>query len=151
MPKPGQGGSGVGLTLVHGQQRREAALVPDGDEQRPGKHDEDNGKDVPSLRHLQGWLHPQLLITWAMARSGWGVATEHQQHKGEKNRHWAGRPGTRRQKPNTGQQLSPALTPTHCGSKFAESSLMGVCEGAVVQGRVRNLQRLIPVRRSSRK
>lgn len=72
MPKPGQGGSGVGLTLVHGQQRREAALVPDGDEQRPGKHDEDNGKDVPSLRHLQGWLHPQLLITWAMATSGGG-------------------------------------------------------------------------------
>lgn len=70
LPKPDQGGSGVGLTLVHSQQRREAALVPDGDEQRPGKHDEDNRKDVPSLRHLQGWLHPQLLITWAMARSG---------------------------------------------------------------------------------
>lgn len=79
-----------------------------------------------------------------------GVATEERRrHKGEKNRHWAGRPGTGRQKPNTGQSLSPARTPTHCGSKSAESSLTGVCEGAVVQGRVRNLQRLIPVRRSS--
>lgn len=53
------------------------------------------------------------------------------------------------QKPSTGQQLSPALTPTHCGSKFAESSVIGVCEGAAVQRRVRNLQRLVPGRDSS--
>lgn len=54
---------GWGLTLVRGEQGRDGALVPHGDEQRPGQHDEDDCKDVPSLRHLQGWLGPQLLIT----------------------------------------------------------------------------------------
>lgn len=57
-----QGGQ-AGLTLVHSEQRCKSALVPDSDEQSPGQHDEDDRKDVPSLRHLQGWLCPQLLIT----------------------------------------------------------------------------------------
>lgn len=62
------GGAGragcVLLTLVHCKQRRNGALVPDGDEQRPGKHYQHDGQDVAALRHLQGWRGPQLLITW---------------------------------------------------------------------------------------
>lgn len=57
------GDRGAWLTLVCCEQRRNGALVPHGDKQRPGQHDEDDCKDVPSFRHLQGWLGPQLLVT----------------------------------------------------------------------------------------
>lgn len=56
-------GQGQGLTLMRGQQRCDGALVPHCDEQRPGQYDENDRKDVPSFRHLQGWLDPQLLVT----------------------------------------------------------------------------------------
>lgn len=65
-------GLGVGLTLVCSEERCNGALVPHSDKQRPGQHDEDDCKDVPSFRHLQDWLGPQLLVTWAAARSGEG-------------------------------------------------------------------------------
>ena len=59
----GPGQEVEGLTLVCGEQRRDGALVPHGDKQCPGQYDEDDRKDVPSFRHLQGWLGPQLLVT----------------------------------------------------------------------------------------
>lgn len=42
------------LTLVHGKQRSNGALVPHGDEQCPGKNYQHDSQDVSTLRHLQG-------------------------------------------------------------------------------------------------
>lgn len=138
---------------MRGEQGGDGALVPHGDQQRPGQHDEDDGKDVPSLRHLQGWLGPQLLITWAAAtRSGEEDGGAKDEHRGEENRNGPGRPGTgTAEKPVLASGSYQRSQPTHCGSRFAESSAAGVSEGVVAaQGAVRNPVRRIPARESRR-
>lgn len=42
------------LTFLSGKQRRNGALVPNSDEQCPRQHDQNNGDNVSSLRHLRG-------------------------------------------------------------------------------------------------
>ena len=42
------------LTFTGSKQRSDGALMPNGDEQCPRQHDQHNGDDVSSLRHLQG-------------------------------------------------------------------------------------------------
>ena len=109
---------GAGLTLACGEQGCDGALVPHGDQQCPGEHDEHDGEDVPSLRHLQGWLGPQLLVSWAAAAEG------------EKHTSGPGGPGTG---PRGAARQPTGLTaqPTHCRRSSAESSPTGVWEGVL--------------------
>ena len=69
-------------------------------------------------QHLQGWLGPQLLVSWAAAAEG------------EKHTSGPGGPGTG---PRGAARQPTGLTaqPTHCRRSSAESSPTGVWEGVL--------------------
>lgn len=52
------------LTLSSSEQRSDGALVPNSDEQCPRQHDQHNGDNVSSLRHLQDQTSVMSLPAW---------------------------------------------------------------------------------------